>query len=258
MKPTSNPTTRLCTHSIDSITVRGADLVDDLIGELTFTEMSYFAITGRRPTRAQTRIFDAVLVTLMEHGLTPSAIATRMIYASTPESLQAGVSAGLLAVGSVFVGTMEGCGALIERILTAPDKDATAREIADEYRSARRPIPGFGHHMHKPDDPRTPKLFAIAESEGVSGDHIAALRTLSAAVDERFGKHLTINATGAIAALLGEIEFPAPVMRGVAVISRSAGLVAHIAEEQQTPSMRYMWELVEEGVPYESAPESGD
>lgn len=257
MKSDRRPTTRLCTHDTESITVRGADLVDDLIGELTFTEMTYFAITGRRPTRAQTRILDAVLVTLMEHGLTPSAIAARMIYGSTPESLQASVSAGLLAVGSVFVGTMEGCAALIERILSAEDSEAAARQIADEHRSARRPIPGFGHHMHKPDDPRTPKLFAIAESEGVPGDHIAALRTLSAAVDERFGKHLTINATGAIAALLGEIEFPAPVMRGVAVISRSAGLVAHIAEEQQTPSMRYMWELVEESVPYDASP-AGD
>ena len=258
MKPSSQPTTRLCTHDTKSITVRGADLVNDLIGELTFTEMTYFAITGRRPTHAQTRILDAVLVTLMEHGLTPSAIAARMIYGSTPESLQASVSAGLLAVGSVFVGTMEGCAKLIERILAAPDREAAARAIADEYRTARRPVPGFGHHMHKPDDPRTPKLFALAEAEGVPGDHIAALRNLSAAVDERFGKHLTINATGAIAALLGEIAFPTPVMRGVAVISRSAGLVAHIAEEQRTPSMRYMWELVEEGVPYDATPEGGD
>ncbi len=254
MKASKKPTTRLCTHDTTSITVRGADLVNDLIGELTFTEMTYFAITGRRPNHAQTRILDAVLVTLMEHGLTPSAIAARMIYASTPETLQAGVSAGLLAVGSVFVGTMEGCAALIERILAAPDVDTAAREIADEYRATRRPIPGFGHHMHKPDDPRTPKLFAIAESEGVTGDHIAALRALSAAVDARFGKHLTINATGAIAALLGEIAIPASVMRGVAVISRSAGLVAHIAEEQKTPSMRYMWDLVEEGVPYDPTP----
>lgn len=254
MKASKKPTTRLCTHDTTSITVRGADLVNDLIGELTFTEMTYFAITGRRPNHAQTRILDAVLVTLMEHGLTPSAIAARMIYASTPETLQAGVSAGLLAVGSVFVGTMEGCAALIERILAAPDVDTAAREIADEYRATRRPIPGFGHHMHKPDDPRTPKLFAIAESEGVTGEHIAALRALSAAVDARFGKHLTINATGAIAALLGEIAIPASVMRGVAVISRSAGLVAHIAEEQKTPSMRYMWDLVEEGVPYDPTP----
>ncbi len=258
MKAANKPTTRLCTHSSDAITVRGADLVDELIGELTFTEMTYFAITGRRPTSAQTRILDAVLVTLMEHGLTPSAIATRMIYGSTPESLQAGVSAGLLAVGSVFVGTMEGSAALIERILAAPDKGAAARDIADEYRSARRPIPGFGHHMHKPDDPRTPKLLALAESEGVRGRHIAALRTLSVAVDERFGKHITINATGAIGALLGEIGIPASIMRGIAVISRSAGLVAHIAEEQQTPSMRYMWELVEEGVRYEAEPDTGD
>ncbi|NCF83357.1 MAG: citryl-CoA lyase [Proteobacteria bacterium] len=258
MKSPNKPTTRLCTHSTDAITVRGADLVDELIGELSFTEMTYFAITGRRPTPAQTRILDAVLVTLMEHGLTPSAIATRMIYGSTPESLQAGVSAGLLAVGSVFVGTMEGCAGLIERILAAPDGEATAREIADEYRSARKPIPGFGHHMHKPDDPRTPKLFALAEFEGVPGHHIAALRTLSADVDERFGKHITVNATGAIGALLGEIEIPTAIMRGIAVISRSAGLVAHIAEEQQTPSMRYMWDLVEENVPYEAEPHSGD
>jgi citrate synthase len=258
MKTSKKPTTRLWTHSTDAITVRGADLVDELIGELTFTEMTYFAITARRPSAAQTRILDAVLVTLMEHGLTPSAIAARMVYASTPESLQAGVSAGLLAVGSVFVGTMEGCAALIERILSSPDKAGTAREIADEYRVARRSIPGFGHHMHKPDDPRTPKLFALAQSEGVPGEHIAALRLLSEAVDERFGKHITINATGAIGALLGEIEIPAMVMRGIAVISRSAGLVAHIAEEQHSPSMRYMWELVEEGVPYEPNPDSGD
>jgi citrate synthase len=258
MKSSTKPTTRLCTHSTDAITVRGADLVDELIGELSFTEMTYFAITGRRPTRAQTRILDAVLVTLMEHGLTPSAIATRMIYGSTPESLQAGVSAGLLAVGSMFVGTMEGSAALIERILAAADGDQAAGDIADEYRRARKPIPGFGHHMHKPDDPRTPKLFALAESEGLPGHHIAALRTLSAAVDQRFGKHITINATGAVGALLGEIAIPAPIMRGIAVISRSAGLVAHIAEEQRTPSMRYIWELVEEGVPYDAEPDTGD
>jgi len=258
MASREKPTTRLCTHDTESITVRGADLVDELIGEITFTEMTYFAIPGRRPTRAQTRVLDAVLVTLMEHGLTPSAIAARMVYASTPETLQAGVSAGLLAIGSVFVGTMEGCAALIERILAASDREADAHAIADEYRTARRPIPGFGHHMHKPDDPRTPKLFALAEREGVPGDHIAALRMLSSAVDARFGKHLTINATGAIAALLGEIAIPTPVMRGIAVVSRSAGLVAHIAEEQSRPSMRYMWELVEEGVPYDTTPDPDD
>lgn len=258
MSASNKPTTRLCTHDTTSITVRGADLVDELIGELTFTEMTYLAITGRRPSAGETRILDAVLVTLMEHGLTPSAIATRMIYGSTPESLQAGVAAGLLAVGSVFVGTMEGCAALIERIMAAPDREAEARAIADEYRTARKPIPGFGHHMHKPDDPRTPKLFAVAEAEGVPGDHIAALRMLSEAVDARFGKHLTINATGAIGALLGEIGIPANVMRGIAVVSRSAGLVAHIAEEQRSPSMRYMWDLVEEAVPYVDDHEGGD
>jgi citrate synthase len=169
--------------------------------------------------------------------------------------MQAAVSAGLLAVGSVFVGTMEGAAALIERMLAALDREQAARDIAEEFFAARKPIPGFGHHMHKPDDPRTPKLFALAQAEGVAGEHIGALRMLSAAVDARFGKHITINATGAVGALLGEIGIPVPVMRGIAVISRSAGLVAHIAEEQRVPSMRYIWELVEEGVPYDATPE---
>ncbi|MDX1431264.1 MAG: citryl-CoA lyase [Gammaproteobacteria bacterium] len=254
MKSEGTPVTRLCTHSNDAIHVRGADLVEDLIGQLTFTEMSYFAITGRRPSAAETRILDAVLVTLMEHGLTPSAIAARLVYASTPESLQAGVSAGLLAVGSVFVGTMEGCARLIERILASPDLEAAARDTAEAHRDVGKPVPGFGHHLHKPDDPRTPKLLGLAEAEGVPGRHIAALRALGAAVDAVYGKHITINATGAVAALLGEIGIPGQIMRGFAVISRSAGLVAHIAEEQTDPTMRHIWTTVEKSVPYTDKP----
>ena len=254
MKSGRAPSTRLCTHSDDAIHVRGVDLVEDLIGELTFTEMSYFAITGQRPTAAQTRILDAVLVTLMEHGLTPSAIAARLVYASTPESLQAGVSAGLLAVGSVFVGTMEGCARLIERILASPDLEAAARDTAEAHRDVGKPVPGFGHHLHKPDDPRTPKLLALAESQGMPGRHIAALRALSGAVDSVYGKHITVNATGAVAALLGEIGIQGQIMRGFAVISRAAGLVAHIAEEQSEPSMRHIWTVVEKAVPYTESP----
>jgi len=250
----AKPSTRLCRHTKDAIYVRGANLVDELIGELTFTEMTYFAVTGRRPDAAQVRILDAVLVTLMEHGLTPSVIAARMVYGSTPESLQAAVSAGLLAVGSVFVGTMEGCAALIERVMTAKDMQAEARRVATEHREARRPVPGFGHHLHKPDDPRTPKLLGLAEAEGVAGRHVAALCALSAGVDAVYGRHLTVNATGAVAALLGEIGIPGRVMRGIAVVSRAAGLVAHVAEEQSEPTMRYLWELAEENVPYTEEP----
>jgi citrate synthase len=244
------PTTKIARHTADAIYVRGASLVDDLIGRLTFTEMMYFQLLGERPSAAQARVLDAVLVTLMEHGITPSAIATRLTYDSCPEALQAAVAAGLLGVGSTFVGTMEGCAANLEEILSSSSQETKAKEIAIRFRQAKLPIPGFGHPHHKPDDPRTPRLFAVAEEAGVPGRHIRALRLLAKEVDVAWGRHLTINATGAIAALLGEIGVPQPVMRGIAVVSRAAGLVGHIREEQLEPSARHIWDSVSASVPY--------
>ena len=247
----TTPRTQLCSHDEKAIYVRGRSLVDELIGGMSFTEMTYLAVTGRVPGETETRVLDAVLVTLMEHGMTPSAIAARMVYSSAPENVQAGVSAGLLAVGSVFVGTMEGCADLIEQVRQADNREAQARAIATEHRTSRTPVPGFGHPFHRPDDLRTPRLFEVAGAAGVEGDHIAALKTLSLAVDEIYDRHLTINATGAIAALLGEIGLPARIMRGMAVLSRAAGLVAHIAEEQRDPAMVKMWQAAEHAVPYQ-------
>ena len=244
------PTTKISHHTTDAIYVRGASLVDDLIGKLTFTEMMYFQLLGARPTPAQAKILDAVLVTLMEHGLTPSAIATRLIYDSCPEAVQAAVAAGLLGVGSTFIGTMEGCAANLEEIISSENQANTAKTIAQRFRAAKRPIPGFGHPHHRPDDPRSPRLLAIAEEAGVPGRHIRALRLLAAEVDAAWGRHLTINATGAIAALLGEIGVPREVARGIAVVSRAAGLVGHIREEQTDPSARHIWDVVVQNVPY--------
>jgi citrate synthase len=257
MNKPAKPTTKIAHHTTEAIYVRGASLVDDLIGKLTFTEMMYFQLLGVKPTPAQTKILDAVLVTLMEHGITPSVIAARMIYDSCPEAVQAAVAAGLLAVGSTFVGTMEGCAKNIEEILAATKgaggadgEAACAKAIAKRFREAKQLIPGFGHPHHKPDDPRSPRLLALAKEAGVPGRHIRALRLLATEVDAAWGRHLTINATGAIAALLGEIGVPQEVMRGVAVVSRAAGLVGHIREEQLEPSARHMWDVVAENIPY--------
>lgn len=245
------PTTAICRTTTDTIHIRGANLVDELIGHLTFTEMILFELTGRRPTRQQTVLLDAVLVTLMEHGFTPSAIVTRLIYDSAPEALQSAVAAGLLGVGSTFIGTMEGCSALIEEMLAAPEGVAArARQIADRHRAERRPMHGFGHPHHKPDDPRSPRLFELAAEQGVDGRHIAALKALSVEVDRAYGRHLTINATGAIAAVLGEIGIPQPIRRGIAVISRAAGLVGHILEERERPAARFIWDTVEHAIEY--------
>lgn len=245
------PETRLCAHHLTGMSYRDVDLVEDLIGKKTFTEVMIMQILGRDARPVDMRIVDAVLVTLMEHGMTPSAIATRLIYMSAPENLQGAVASGLMAVGSQFVGTMENCSRLLDRIKQAADGRAEALAIAREFREQRRPLPGFGHHLHKPDDPRSIKLLALAEAEPeLQGASIKALRLLAAAIDETYGKHITINATGAVAALLSEIGVPTDLMRGFAVISRAAGLVSHVAEEQQSPSGRYIWETIDHAIPY--------
>lgn len=245
------PTTELCAHSLTGMSYRDKDLVNDLIGERTFTDVMFTQIMGRTPRAVDLRITDAVLITLMEHGLTPSAIATRLIYMSAPENLQGAVSAGILAVGSQFVGTMENCSQLLKKIVESNNPQQTATEIAQEHKSSKQHLPGFGHHLHKPDDPRSLKLIQLAQKETeLSQEHVNALLLLSKAIDDVYGKHITINATGAVAALLGEIGVPTELMRGFAVISRAAGLVSHIAEEQRVPSGRYIWETIDESIPY--------
>ena len=251
MTTSAPPVTRLCTHTLTSLHYRDANLVEDLMGKKTFTEVMLMQILGRTPRPVDLRITDVVLIVLMEHGLTPSAIATRLIYMSAPENLQGAVSAGLLAVGSSFVGTMENCARLLDRILAAADPDAEALEIARHYKGLKSPVPGFGHHLHKPVDPRAYKLLELGRAEPeLAGDKIRALESLSKAVDSVAGRPITLNATGAVAALLGEIGVPTNVMRGFAVISRAAGLVAHIVEEQNSPSGRFIWDTVEHAIPY--------
>ncbi|MCE4546069.1 MULTISPECIES: citryl-CoA lyase [unclassified Caballeronia] len=245
------PHTNLCHYTTDSVYYGSDDLVCDLVGKTSFVDVFMKQTFGRTISEAERRIVDAVLVTLMEHGMTPSAIATRMIYSSSPENLQAGVAAGLLAVASRFVGTMEPAAQLLARIVAAGSQDDEARAIARDFRARREAVPGFGHHLHRPDDPRAIALLALAREAGTYGAHCAALERLAAQLDEAAGRHITINATGAIAALLGDIGIPAELMRGFAVLSRAAGLIAHIAEEQRDPSGRFIWKLVDEAMTLE-------
>ncbi len=244
--------TQIATSTETTITVRGKDLVNDLIGRLSFTEFIYFLVCHRVPSPGETRVLDACLVTIAEHGLTPSSIVTRLIADSVPEETQVAMAAGLLAVGSVFVGTMEGCGAILKRgIAQGGDLDAYCRDTVADFRARKATLPGFGHPIHKPDDPRVPRLFAIAAECGVAGDYIALLKRLGTELDRQAGRHLTINATGAIAALLLEIGLPVEIMRGIAVVSRAGGLTGHIVEERATHSGRAIWGMVEDAIPYE-------
>lgn len=244
--------TSIATSDATSITIRGRDLVHDLMGKVSFTEMIYFHLAGRFPSKAEATVLDACLVTIMEHGITPSSLIARFVADSVPDQLQVAVAAGLNVVGEVFVGTMEGCGRILKQGVDAPDPDAYCARVVEESVAAGRRLPGFGHPFHKPDDPRTPRLFEIARSVSLEGRYCDLLRRLSKAVDARFGKHFTINATGGVAALLLEAGLEPDIFRGLAVVSRSAGLVAHVQEERRHPMARKIWSLVEENTRFEA------
>lgn len=244
--------TRTALSTATAVHVRGRDLVNDLVGKVSFTEMLYFLTCHRMPEAVETRVLDACLVTLMEHGLTPSAVIARLMADSVPEEPQVAIASGLLAIGSVFAGTTETCATLlleIERRIAAGEA-AAVENVAREYAEAKKPVPGFGHGTHKPDDPRTIRLFAFAEELGKAKRYVPLLRALGVAVDAALGRHITINATGAIGALLLEIDVPVSAMRAFSVVSRAGGLVGHLLEEKDTHSGRAIWAAAKKTVPY--------
>lgn len=255
--PRAVPTTALSRHTADAVYYRNQSLVDDILkpgSAPDFVREAMAHILGRAIADGELQVMNAILITLMEHGFTPSAIAARSVYMSAPENLQGAVAAGLLAVGSQFVGTVENNARLIARLVAVPPerRRALAEEIVQDHKTRRAHLPGFGHHLHRPDDPRAVRLLKIGADNGFEGRNVAALRLLAEVVDEKAGRHITINATGAVAALLGEMGVPVGLMRGFCVLGRTAGLIAHIAEEQERPSARFIWDLVDKTIPYEA------
>jgi citrate synthase len=219
--------------SADSITVRGRDLASELMGRVTFTELTFLLVQGRTATPQETALLDAVLVSLAEHGLTPTVLAARLTHTGAPESLQGAVAAGLLGAGSVFLGVVEDTAAFLERVVSAGNdlEHAAVDAVRAEVGAGRR-IPGLGHPVHKSEDPRTPRIYAIAAEQGLLGPHLRALKLVAAAHRKATGKVLPVNGAGVAGAALADLGFPARIVRGMALLARTAGLVAHLEEEQ--------------------------
>lgn len=245
--------TAICGYDADNILIRGKNLVDDLMGKVSFTELLLLQALGEEPTERQCRIVDAVLVTIMEHGLVPSAVATRLTHYGAPESFQGAVAAGLLGVGDRYAGTAGECGEILERLVAAPasERKAAAIETVKAYRERRRPVPGFGHPIHQAKDPRVNRLLDIAGEAGADGTHIEAMRTLEASLQEVLGKPLVTNISAAIAAVLGEAGVPSGLMRGIVLTARCAGLVGHLFEEMRNPAAHELWIGAQSRVDYE-------
>lgn len=246
--------TRIAGAAPDRIEVRGRDLVADLIGKRSFTQMLLFHLLGREPAPREVAVTDAVLVAIMEHGLVPSAVAARLTLLGAPESLQGAVAAGLLGVGDRFAGTASACAEVLDRIVAAPaaERSRLAETTVESFRRERRPLPGFGHPVHRSGDPRVPRLIEVARAQGVPGSYLEALQLLDAAVARVLGRPLPMNVSAAIGAVLREIDVPAIAIRGVVLTARCAGLAGHLLEEMQDPSADEMWQAAERAVPYQS------
>jgi len=222
-----------------TIVVRGHDLAQELIGRISFTDHFWLLLTGAMPTAAQRRVLDATLVAIAEHGLVPSVQASRMTLAAAPEALQGAVAAGILGCGSVVLGSSEAAGqfyaAIAAKIAAGSAPTPAAQSVIVDYRGARRPIPGYGHPQHKDLDPRVGSLFATAAEAGSEGRHIEIARLVESLLPDLIGKPLKLNVSGAIPAVLLDAGYPLGALKGVPILARTAGLIAHLLEEQVRP-----------------------
>jgi citrate synthase len=239
--------TSLGTSEADSISLLGLSLPDDLMGSVGFGELAMWLVTLERPTAGQVRLFESVLVALADHGFTPTAIAARLTYLSAPDSLQGALAAGLLGGGSRFLGVTEDTGAFLAGVLARHASavpadpqddsgwDALALRAVREARDGRRLVPGLGHPVHKEQDPRTPRLYAIAEEEGLVGPHLRLYAAVGRVHEQVLGRRLPLNGAGVCGAALADLGLPVEMLRGFALLARAAGLLGQLAEERRRP-----------------------
>lgn len=247
--------TSICEASADRIEVRGRDLTSELMGRLSFTEYFYLLLTGNEPSESQRYFLDLLLIAIAEHGLVPTVQAARMTLAADPGSLQGAVAAGILGAGPVILGTSELCGRLLMdadyRVADGGNPEAVALALAREIHASGGRAPGFGHPVHKPVDPRAKRIMELAQERGVAGRHCAMAQRIEKAVAEVWGKPLVMNVSMPIAAVLLDLDFPAPMIKAIPLLARTGSLLAHLAEEQKNPIGFLMAGQAEAAVSYE-------
>jgi citrate synthase len=234
------PESAICASDDETIVVRGADLCRDLIGKVSFSDYFWLLVTGQRPDAVASRVLDATLVAIAEHGLVPSVQASRMTMAAAPDAIQGAVAAGILGCGSVILGASADAGRLFLRIdALAKEKnlslEAAATEVTRELRAARHAIPGYGHPLHKDRDPRVARLFAVAAEAGAPLHFVRLAEAVEKVLPDVTGRDLRLNVSAAIPAVLLDVGFPAEALRGVPILARCAGLIGHLTEELAHP-----------------------
>ncbi len=262
-QPVPSFPTSLGTSDGTTITLLGQDLAGDLMGNVSFGELAYWLITLRRPTPQQSRLFEAVLLGLADHGFTPTAIAARLTYLSAPDAIQGALAAGILGGGSRFLGVTEDTGRFLADVLQAAGplpadekgwdalaERAVADRMAADSTGAGRFVPGLGHPVHKEGDPRTPRIIGIAREEGLYGPHLALFEAIGRVHPQVLGKRLPLNGAGVSGAALADLGLPLELLRGVVLLARCAGLLGHIAEEIRRPIANSIYMTVDRNAEY--------
>src|SRR4051794_5521270 len=249
------PVSHISQAYADRVEVRGRDLTGDLMGRLSFTEYFHLLLTGDEPTEEQRFFLDLLLVAIAEHGMMPTNVAARMTLAADPGSLHGAVAAGILGCGPVILGTSELCARLLEDGVARVDAGESVAEVgADLARTVRESggkLPGFGHPLHRPLDPRAERIVELADDRGVSGTNVALAKALRDGAAAAWGRPLTMNVAMPIAAVMLDLGFPAAAVTAVPVLARTAGLLAHLAEEQREPIGFLMAGAAEDAIAYE-------
>jgi citrate synthase len=229
------PRTAISTADEHSITVRGRDLCDELIGRTSFSAYFWLLLTGQQPNAAQLAVLDATLVAIAEHGFVPSVQAARMTLAAAPDAMQGAVAAGILGCGSVILGASETAGRLFDEVHREAGHDgalnAAAATVVKRWRAAGQVVPGYGHPLHKERDPRVAALFRVSKEAGVEPRYVAIAEAIEDAIPQAVGKDLKLNVSAAIPAVLLGAGFPLAALRGVPILARTASLIAHLNEE---------------------------
>ncbi|MDO9358041.1 MAG: citryl-CoA lyase [Polaromonas sp.] len=233
-----------------TINIHRLDLCNDLLGKVDLGDMAFLQLCRRLPTKNESIVFNSLLVSLVEHGITANTISARLTLLGAPESLQGAVAAGLLGLGSTFVGTIEGAARLVaENPLASKEPAAVALQaegILAKYIVSGEPVPGIGHPIHKPLDPRAERLFEIAREQGLDTDGELLIRAVSRAAEQHFKRVLPVNVTGAIGSITTTLGLPWRITRGLGVMARSIGIVGHLLEEMQQPIAKSIWYHAEE------------
>ena len=244
--------TRIARAYPDRVEVRGRDLTGELMGRVSFTEYVHMLLTGREASEDERFFLDLLLVSIAEHGMMPSNVAARMTLAADPGSLHGAVAAGILGAGPVVLGTSEECARLLLDLRTSGSDPLT---VVREIRAGGGKVPGFGHPVHRPVDPRAVRLLELADERGVSGPYVALARSLEAAVRDVVAKPLPMNVSLPIAAVLLDLGYSPAQVKVIPILARTASLLAHLLEEQERPLGFLMAGAAEDAVEYEQPQE---